>query len=137
MTAFDVLEDRLISATGFTPRGRHPSWSFRCPAHGDRSPSLSVKELDDRVLVHCFGGCTLDEVLMAVGLGRRDLFDEPRRGRPDVRHIRMPMAAPLEPGWTHVCEPPDLPDLVRRLAYNASTAEVEVGYHPGGPVAPW
>ncbi|MBK6590648.1 MAG: DUF3987 domain-containing protein [Acidobacteria bacterium] len=53
----------------------------RCPAHDDKSPSLSITEKDDKVLVHCFAGCTPDEILSAVGLEFRDLFlnDEPFR----------------------------------------------------------
>lgn len=46
-----------------------------CPAHGDKHPSLSVRELDDgRVLVHCFGGCSVESVLDAVGLEFDALF---------------------------------------------------------------
>ncbi|HIK68234.1 MAG TPA: DNA primase, partial [Flavobacteriales bacterium] len=26
----------------------------RCPSHEDRSPSLAIREVDDRVLIHCF-----------------------------------------------------------------------------------
>jgi hypothetical protein len=56
-------------------RGRNGSWSARCPAHEDRSPSLSVKELPDgRILMHCFGGCGTDAVLGALGLEMGDLF---------------------------------------------------------------
>jgi hypothetical protein len=59
-------------------RGRDGSWSARCPAHADRSPSLSVKELGDgRILIHCFGGCGTDAILGALGLGIGDLFAEP------------------------------------------------------------
>ncbi len=68
-------------------RGRNGSWSAKCPAHADRSPSLSVKELGDgRILMHCFGGCGTDAVLGALGLEMGDLFPErlgelpPRRG---------------------------------------------------------
>jgi hypothetical protein len=58
-------------------RGRNGSWSAKCPAHRDRSPSLSVKELGDgRILVHCFGGCGTDAVLGALGLAMTDLFPE-------------------------------------------------------------
>jgi hypothetical protein len=58
-------------------RGRNGSWSAKCPAHADRSPSLSVKELGDgRILVHCFGGCGTDAVLGALGLEMTDLFPE-------------------------------------------------------------
>ena len=46
-----------------------------CPAHGDRTPSLSITEGDDgRVLLYCFGGCTIDSVLAAMGLSITDLF---------------------------------------------------------------
>lgn len=58
-------------------RGRNGSWSAKCPAHADRSPSLSVKEIDDgRILIHCFGGCGTDAVLGALGLEMTDLFPE-------------------------------------------------------------
>jgi len=56
-------------------RGRKGSWMACCPAHEDRSPSLSVKELQDgRILMHCFGGCGTDDVLGALGLAMGDLF---------------------------------------------------------------
>jgi len=35
-------------------------WLACCPSHPDRSPSLSIRKLDDgRVLVHDFGGCAV------------------------------------------------------------------------------
>ncbi len=52
-------------------------WLACCPAHADKSPSLSIRELDDgRVLVHCFGGCSSYSVLEAIGLTINDLFPE-------------------------------------------------------------
>lgn len=53
-------------------------WIACCPAHEDRSPSLSIRETDDgRVLLYCFGGCETVDVLTALGLGLSDLFDKP------------------------------------------------------------
>jgi len=50
-------------------------WMARCPAHGDKGASLSVRELaDGRVLVHCFGGCDVQAVVGAVGMELSDLF---------------------------------------------------------------
>ena len=48
-----------------------PSWMAHCPAHRDRTPSLSIRETDDgRVLVHCFAGCSQHDVINALtGLG--------------------------------------------------------------------
>jgi hypothetical protein len=53
-------------------------WMSRCPSHEDRSPSLSIRELEDgRVLLHCFAGCGAADVLVSVGLGLSDLFPAP------------------------------------------------------------
>lgn len=47
----------------------------RCPAHEDKTPSLSVSEGEDgRVLLHCFGGCSAEAVVAAMGLKMSDLF---------------------------------------------------------------
>ena len=58
-----------------------------CPAHDDRTPSLSIREGDDgRVLLHCFGGCEPERVVAALGLGLADLYPmgPPGRGTPRV-----------------------------------------------------
>lgn len=50
-------------------------WIGCCPAHADRRPSLSVRELDDgRILIHCFAGCSVPAILEAVGLNFDALF---------------------------------------------------------------
>ena len=39
-------------------------WSARCPAHDDRTPSLSLRETGDgKVLVRCHAGCDQDQVI--------------------------------------------------------------------------
>lgn len=38
----------------------------RCPAHDDRTPSLSVRPGRTRLLLHCFAGCSAVEVLGAL-----------------------------------------------------------------------
>jgi hypothetical protein len=63
-------------------KGRNGSWTACCPAHKDKSPSLSIREgQDGRVLVHCFAGCSVHEVVGAVGMSVNDLFppDEKRK----------------------------------------------------------
>src|SRR5204862_85349 len=46
-----------------------------CPAHDDNNPSLSVAEGDDgRVLVHCFAGCDVADIVAAIDLEMFDLF---------------------------------------------------------------
>jgi hypothetical protein len=49
----------------------------RCPAHEDRSPSLSIAEgRDGRVLLNCFAGCPPENIVQALGLTMRDLFSD-------------------------------------------------------------
>lgn len=54
-------------------RGRG-KYIARCPSHSDRNPSLSIREADDRILLHCFGGCKPEEIVAALRLEMRDLF---------------------------------------------------------------
>lgn len=63
------------------PRKTAKGWSARCPSHQDCSPSLSVHEGERGLLVHCFSGCTLDEICGALGLNVRDLFYAESAGR--------------------------------------------------------
>jgi len=53
----------------------------RCPAHDDRTPSLSISKGEDgRILLHCWAGCATAAVLAALNLTWADLFTErPRR----------------------------------------------------------
>ena len=75
----DALEGRarkIVEALGGT-------WSRSkgmccCPAHPDRTPSLSITLGKRAILVHCFAGCTNEAVIQAMarhGVRIADLFD--------------------------------------------------------------
>lgn len=51
-------------------------YEAKCPAHEDKSPSLSVEELGNKVLIHCFAGCDTSEVMRAINLEMKDLFTD-------------------------------------------------------------
>lgn len=71
--SIETLLSRL-SKVKKTGAGR---WLACCPAHQDRSPSLSVKlESDGRILMHDFAGCSVEEILDSVGLTFDELFPE-------------------------------------------------------------
>lgn len=58
------------------PRARRSGggWLARCPAHADRTPSLSIRDgRDGRVLLTCHAGCAAAAVLAAAGLAWRDV----------------------------------------------------------------
>src|SRR5262249_22853681 len=57
-------------------------WTARCPAHDDRSPSLSVREGDRGILLKCWAGCSLHEITDALGVTIPNLFfDAPLTNR--------------------------------------------------------
>jgi hypothetical protein len=62
MTAARIAE--AIAGRPVTPRGRN--YLVRCPAHDDSSPSLSLRDGERGLLVHCFAGCPPSEVFVAI-----------------------------------------------------------------------
>lgn len=67
--------DLLLSKLDGVRRTGQDRWLARCPAHGDKNASLSIRETDTgATLVHCFAGCSVHEVVGAAGLELSDLF---------------------------------------------------------------
>ena len=84
-----MIAETLLSNLNGVRRSGDDCWVARCPAHNDRTPSLAIREVDDRVLVHCFTGCDVTSVLSAVGLELTDLF--PPNGYTGIgRKLRRP-----------------------------------------------
>ena len=82
----------LLSRLSGVKRVGQSRWMACCPAHDDKRPSLSILEKDDgRVLVHCFGLCSVESVLDALGLEFPDLF--PERLMDHGKPIRKPFPA--------------------------------------------
>lgn len=86
-------------------------WLTLCPAHDDRTPSLSIRIVDHRLLVHCFAGCEQMAVLGAMNergaqpvrtnnLARKPKLVAPRsdRGRSDIERLSYAMRA-----WSEAC----------------------------------
>lgn len=61
-----------------------------CPAHQDKTPSLSIREADGKILLHCWTGCSAVEVVEAIGLTINDLFESPLAHH--VKRERMPFS---------------------------------------------
>src|SRR5689334_9675970 len=62
----------------------------QCPNHDDNRASLSVTGMIGSVLIYCHAGCETTDVLCALGMDMRDLYDD-RRGDtyhyPDGRKV--------------------------------------------------
>jgi hypothetical protein len=71
-------------------------WIASCPAHEDKSPSLSVGVgQEGQILLRCFAGCTPESIVEALGLRMADLFAKPPSASgPRPAHQVAPVA-----GW--------------------------------------
>jgi hypothetical protein len=106
--------DQLLNRLEHVKKTGQGKWLARCPAHADRSPSLAIKEVNDRILLHCFAGCGVTEVLGAVGLTMTDLFPDrvnvsygavpkiPRFSRYEMFPLLMQEAIILALAWSDV-----------------------------------
>jgi hypothetical protein len=71
MSAIELILSRLPK---YANSGKN-RYIAPCPAHDDRSPSLSITEATDgRVLIHCFAGCPAMDVVESIGLTLADLY---------------------------------------------------------------
>ena len=74
----------------------HGTWTALCPAHADRKPSLSIAEgREGRVLLFCFAGCAIEEIVRALSIELRDLFEDVPASRRQAKTRCEPSAAEL------------------------------------------
>lgn len=83
MGKIDIILPRLAGVRKAPARaGIVQAYRACCPAHQTegpkgRSPSLSVAESESGgVLLHCFAGCSVDEIAGAAGVELTDLFPD-------------------------------------------------------------
>lgn len=92
----DALLGRLQRVRSYGP-GR---WLTSCfgplHEHGDRNPSLSVRDVGDKLLLKCFAGCGAADIVSALGLQLSDLFEKPLDHHVRPSHSRIPPRDLLE-----------------------------------------
>ena len=69
--SFEVFLSRLKGVKK-TPQG----WKARCPAHADKTPSLSISRGANGILCHCHVGCSIQEITASLNMSVRELFLE-------------------------------------------------------------
>lgn len=70
--------------------GRGDRRTALCPAHGDKHQSLSVARAEDgRILLHCHCGCSVKDIVEAMGLTMQDLFPEPLKQSPKKKARKL------------------------------------------------
>lgn len=84
ITAANYLPNPLENVLSRLPSAKKSGkgWQAKCPAHKDKTPSLSVNQSSDgKVLLTCHTGCTVQAIVSALGLQLSDLFP-PKQAKP-------------------------------------------------------
>jgi putative DNA primase/helicase len=70
-----VMKTEEILSRLYQVKRNGNGWTAICPAHADKSPSLSVKKEIGKTLVRCFAECPVERICEAIGIEVKDLFD--------------------------------------------------------------
>jgi len=60
-----------------------------CPAHEDDHGSLSVDQVEDRILLKCHAGCEFKKIVGALGMRSGDFFEKPQNRKKLSRKKRL------------------------------------------------
>ena len=135
-TAYEQIVTALAELGTVIERGGKTR--AQCPAHHSRGLSLIVSARDDSAGVHCFTGCHVDDVLAALGMVPRDLFDSEK----PAGYVFTPRP-PLNPlgDPDHFCDRiiqqeklENDPAYLRRRAAELEAAKPRPGDYMGGVV---
>ena len=91
-----MTSESLLSKLERVKRTGAGRWIASCPAHEDKRPSVTIRELDDgRILLHCWAGCGALDILQALGLDWQAIMPDPVSGaRQDHRMKAVRKAFP-------------------------------------------
>jgi hypothetical protein len=96
-----IIDDLLVRLGDSAKPSSEGKWMARCPAHDDARRSLSIARGEKGIVVHCFAGCSPEQIVDGLGLKLSNLFDRPAS----------------EPGNHERIGDNDLPGLVAKYDY--------------------
>lgn len=87
-----MIENLLSRLEKVRPVSRN-AWTACCPAHNDDKPSLAVREVETgQILIHCFAGCSVDQILDSLGMDITELFPDEQKNLQPLKKKFFPMA---------------------------------------------
>jgi len=92
-----TLKNVLERLSGVSVNG--DPWKALCPAHSDKRPSLSIKNGTKGILIKCWAGCALEDIVAAIGISTSDLFFEQPKHQSCKSNGTQPERANLNYRW--------------------------------------
>jgi hypothetical protein len=73
-----MIVDNFLGKLDKVRKTGRDSWRACCPGHNGSNPTaLTIREVDDgRVLIKCFHGCSVEQIVSSVGMQVSDLFPQ-------------------------------------------------------------
>jgi len=88
MPAKETFEHLLDTLMNVKRSGSNGNYTARCPGHDDKANSLSLTYKDGNILLKCFAGCELQEILEPLNIKSSELFTTskiPPSSKPPVK----------------------------------------------------
>ena len=82
--------DDLAARLEGVKRLGHNQGQARCPAHDDSDPSMTFREGKTCIIMHCFAGCTFDDICRALDIEPSQLMYETIDRGDGVKLTRKP-----------------------------------------------
>lgn len=108
----------------------------RCPAHDDRTPSLSVRPGRSRLLLHCFAGCDVSTILRALEAGRHLRFGTAAVDAPPLDRADRRRDAAAQALWNASRPLPGTPAEAYLKSRGLRVGSAELRYHARTPHGP-
>lgn len=69
-----IAKEEILARFSKVYRSGDDQYQCLCPSHKDRTASLGIKFDNDKIVMNCFAGCSLEGILKAVNLSWNDIM---------------------------------------------------------------
>ncbi len=69
-----IAKEEILARFSKVYKSGEGEYQCLCPSHNDRTASLGLKFKEDKMILNCFAGCSMEDIIGAVGLSWADVM---------------------------------------------------------------
>lgn len=69
-----IAREEILARFSKVYKSGEGEYQCLCPSHNDRTASLGLKFKEDKMILNCFAGCSMEDIIGAVGLSWADVM---------------------------------------------------------------
>jgi len=69
-----IAREEILARFSKVYRSGEGEYQCLCPSHNDRTASLGLKFKEDKMILNCFAGCSMEDIIGSVGLSWADVM---------------------------------------------------------------